>query len=127
MVGGATEIDAAICGALLDVLQEQEAVPLRWRRQVLGCRPVVVPITCHPHPAFYRADDTMELAEALATATWQRAKRGGPGWCRIDHPTRPPPRNPGSPTAALVAIAPYAHLRPSGNQENDDDADPQDP
>ncbi len=67
MMGGDTDTNAAICGALLGAAQGREAVPLRWRRQVLGCRAVAIRGVQHPRPATYWTDDALELAEALVT------------------------------------------------------------
>lgn len=67
-MGGDTDTNAAICGALLGAAQGREAVPLRWRRQVLGCRPVAIPGVRHPRPSAFWTDDALELAEALLTA-----------------------------------------------------------
>lgn len=67
MMGGDTDTNAAICGALLGAAQGREAVPLRWRRQILGCRPVKMAGVRHPRPTTYWTDDALELAEALVT------------------------------------------------------------
>lgn len=66
--GGDTDTNGAICGALLGAAQGRDAIPLRWRRLVLSCRAVEDPGVRHPRPAFYWADDAMDLAEALLVA-----------------------------------------------------------
>lgn len=66
-MGGDTDTNAAICGALLEAAQGREAIPLRWRRQILGCRPVAMPGVRHPRPTACWTDDALELAEALVT------------------------------------------------------------
>jgi ADP-ribosyl-[dinitrogen reductase] hydrolase len=67
--GGDTDTNAAICGALLGAAQGRDAVPLRWRRLVLACRPVNAPDVRHPRPMTFWPDDALELAEALLVAT----------------------------------------------------------
>jgi len=72
--GGDTDTNAAICGALLGASQGRDAVPLRWRRIILGCRPVNAPGVQRPRPMIFWPDDALELAEALlATQTVGRA------------------------------------------------------
>ena len=63
--GGDTDTNAAICGALLGAAQGRDAIPLRWRQQVLSCRAVKGRGVTHPRPATYWGDDAMDLAEAL--------------------------------------------------------------
>ncbi len=65
MAGGDTDTNAAICGALLGAAQGRDAIPLRWRQQVLSCRAVKGRGVTHPRPATYWGDDAMDLAEAL--------------------------------------------------------------
>lgn len=67
MMGGDTDTNAAICGALLGAAMGREAIPLPWRRQILGQRAVDLPGTHHPRPAAFWTDDTLDLAEALLT------------------------------------------------------------
>jgi hypothetical protein len=66
--GGDTDTTAAICGALLGAAQGREAVPLRWRRLVLSCRPLPGPGVVHPRPPVFWPDDALDLAEALLAA-----------------------------------------------------------
>ncbi len=46
--------------------QGREAVPLRWRRAVLGCRAVTGKAVRHPSPSVNWTDNALDLAEALA-------------------------------------------------------------
>ncbi|TNC49317.1 hypothetical protein FHG66_11325 [Rubellimicrobium rubrum] len=71
-MGGDTDTNAAICGALLGATQGREAVPMTWRRQVLGCRAVKGVGVRQPRPAVYWTDDAVDLAEGL-TALAMRA------------------------------------------------------
>lgn len=73
MQGGDTDTNAAICGALLGAVQGREAIPLRWRQQVLSCRAVAGRGVAHPRPATYWGDDAMELAEALLAVSRERS------------------------------------------------------
>lgn len=66
MAGGDTDTNAAIAGALLGAVHGRDAVPLRWRRAVLGCRPL--PGTGQPRPARYWPVDALVLAERLLVA-----------------------------------------------------------
>jgi ADP-ribosyl-[dinitrogen reductase] hydrolase len=63
MAGGDTDTNAAIAGALLGAVHGRAAVPARWRRTVLGCRPL--PGTGQPRPATYWPVDVGVLAERL--------------------------------------------------------------
>ncbi|MCE6958799.1 ADP-ribosylglycohydrolase family protein [Cereibacter sphaeroides] len=65
MMGGDTDTNAAICGALLGSLQGHDAIPLAWRRQVLGCRAVEGAGAAHPRRSTFWTDDALDLAEAL--------------------------------------------------------------
>jgi ADP-ribosylglycohydrolase/fructose-1,6-bisphosphatase/inositol monophosphatase family enzyme len=66
-LGGDTDTNAAIAGALLGACHGREAIPLRWRRAVLSCRAVATRGVHHPRPKEYWPDDAMDLAEALVT------------------------------------------------------------
>jgi ADP-ribosylglycohydrolase len=66
--GGDTDTNAAICGALLGAHAGRQAVPARWRRLVLSCRPIPGADTRHPRPPDYWPDDAMALAEAVLAA-----------------------------------------------------------
>jgi ADP-ribosyl-[dinitrogen reductase] hydrolase len=63
MAGGDTDTNAAIAGALLGAVHGRAAVPARWRRAVLGCRPL--PGTRQARPATYWPVDVEILAERL--------------------------------------------------------------
>jgi hypothetical protein len=66
-LGGDTDTNAAIAGALLGACHGRDAIPLRWRRAVLSCRAVAAKGVHHPRPKEYWPDDAMDLAEALVT------------------------------------------------------------
>lgn len=64
--GGDTDTNAAICGALLGAVHGRDAVPARWRRAVLTCRPSREALGVrHPRPMSMWACDALELAEGL--------------------------------------------------------------
>lgn len=63
MEGGDTDTNAAIAGALLGAVHGREAVPLRWRRAILACRPIEPRYRLRP-PSCWPVD-ALELAEAL--------------------------------------------------------------
>lgn len=69
MSGGDTDTNAAIAGALLGAAFGRDAVPAAWRSQVLACRAVRGAGVQHPRPPAFWADDAMDLAEALLTAS----------------------------------------------------------
>jgi ADP-ribosylglycohydrolase/fructose-1,6-bisphosphatase/inositol monophosphatase family enzyme len=64
--GGDTDTNAAIAGALLGAVHGRDAVPERWRRVLLGCRPL--PGTPQPRPPAYWPVDAWVLAERLLVA-----------------------------------------------------------
>ncbi len=66
--GGDTDTNAAIAGALLGAAEGIEAVPMRWMRAVLACRPLVEAGAPRPRPMSCWPDDVLELAEALLLA-----------------------------------------------------------
>lgn len=66
--GGDTDTNAAICGALLGALQGRNAIPSRWRRCVLTCRPMAEAGAHHPRPADFWPVDALDLAESLLLA-----------------------------------------------------------
>lgn len=69
MRGGDTDTNAAICGALLGAVCGRGAVPERWVRVLLGCRPEAGrPGVWHPRPRQYWPVDVLELAEQLVRA-----------------------------------------------------------
>ena len=64
--GGDTDTNGAIAGALLGAVHGRDAVPRRWQRTVLSCRPL--PHTARPRPATFWPVDVLQVAEALAAA-----------------------------------------------------------
>ena len=66
MRGGDTDTNAAICGALLAAVHGRDAVPVRWTRQLLSCRPGAGRSRVRrPRPRQYWAVDALELAARL--------------------------------------------------------------
>lgn len=64
--GGDTDTNAAIAGALLGACYGREGVPLRWRRDILTCRPArVCPTVQRPRPSWCWPVDALEIAERL--------------------------------------------------------------
>ncbi len=69
MRGGDTDTNAAICGALLGAVNGRDAVPERWGRALLDCRPEAGRPGVHrPRPREYWPVDALELAERLVRA-----------------------------------------------------------
>jgi ADP-ribosyl-[dinitrogen reductase] hydrolase len=69
MAGGNTDTTATIAGALLGAVHGREAVPARWRRAVLTCRPAAgLPGVHRPRPRPFWPVDLLELAESLLLA-----------------------------------------------------------
>jgi ADP-ribosyl-[dinitrogen reductase] hydrolase len=66
--GGDTDTTAAIAGALVGAALGRDAIPARWIRPVLACRPVVEAGAPRPRPMACWPDDVLELAEALLLA-----------------------------------------------------------
>lgn len=64
--GGDTDTNAAIAGALLGAIHGRAAVPARWARLVLSCRPTSA--ARNPRPAKYWPIDALVLAERLLLA-----------------------------------------------------------
>jgi ADP-ribosylglycohydrolase len=65
MAGGDTDTNGAIAGALLGAVHGRDAVPARWRRAVLTCRPLRELGARQPRPEEFWPVDAMVLAEAL--------------------------------------------------------------
>ena len=64
--GGDTDTNAAICAALLGAVHGRDAIPERWQRMVLSCRPLAgQPGVDQPRPALFWATDALVLAERL--------------------------------------------------------------
>lgn len=61
--GGDTDTNGAIAGALLGAVHGRDAIPQRWRRAVLSCRPL--PGTSKPRHETFWPVDALVLAEAL--------------------------------------------------------------
>ncbi|EYF06745.1 inositol monophosphatase family protein [Chondromyces apiculatus] len=63
--GGDADTNAAIAGALLGAVHGREAVPVRWRRLVLTCRPIREASAARVRPPEFWPIDALILAEAL--------------------------------------------------------------
>ncbi len=68
MAGGDTDTNAAIAGALLGAVHGRQAVPRRWLRAILSCRPLRGTETAHPRGTEFWPVDALELAESLLLA-----------------------------------------------------------
>ncbi|MGL4552631.1 MAG: ADP-ribosylglycohydrolase family protein, partial [Gemmataceae bacterium] len=66
--GGDTDTNGAITGALLGAAWGLDAVPARWVRCVLSCRPAEGSPTAHPRAREFWPVDALELAAALLEA-----------------------------------------------------------
>ncbi|MGZ3450754.1 MAG: inositol monophosphatase family protein [Polyangiales bacterium] len=67
--GGDTDTNAAIAGALLGAVHGRSALPRRWLRLVLTCRPLeALAPTENPRPRVYWPTDALVLAERLLIA-----------------------------------------------------------
>ena len=65
-MGGDTDTNAAICGALLGAVHGRAAIPAQWQSMVLSCRPMPgQPDVRQPRPAIYWPTDALVLAERL--------------------------------------------------------------
>jgi len=70
LVGGDTDTNGAIAGALLGAVHGREAIPLHWRQMVLSCRPMEgVADVRYPRPRGLWPVDAMVLAERLLCRT----------------------------------------------------------
>jgi ADP-ribosylglycohydrolase len=65
--GGDTDTNAAIAGALLGAVHGRAAVPSRWTRAILECRPAAGPGVVHPRPPEYWPADALAIAERLVS------------------------------------------------------------
>jgi ADP-ribosylglycohydrolase len=65
MIGGDTDTNAAIAGALLGAVHGRAAVPPAWRNAVLSCRPIAEASAVHPRPVDLWPVDALEIAEEL--------------------------------------------------------------
>ncbi len=66
--GGDTDTNGAIAGALLGAVHGRGALPMRWTRVLLGCRPVVEAGARRPRPMEFWPSDGLVLAERLVLA-----------------------------------------------------------
>ena len=68
MRGGDTDTTAAICGALLGAVYGLDAIPARWTKTILNCRPQAgAPGVRQPRPECFWPVDALELAEKLVS------------------------------------------------------------
>ena len=63
--GGDTDTNGAIAGALLGAVHGRDAVPVRWRRAVLTCRPLRAAHAKQARPPEMWPVDALNLSEAL--------------------------------------------------------------
>lgn len=66
--GGDTDTTSAIAAALLGSVHGRDAVPVRWRRAALSCRPLREVGAVHPRPREFWPVDALVLAEQLVLA-----------------------------------------------------------
>jgi ADP-ribosylglycohydrolase/fructose-1,6-bisphosphatase/inositol monophosphatase family enzyme len=67
-MGGDTDTNAAIAGALLGAAGGRETIPPRWLMSVLACRALPEAGALRPRPIECWPDDALEVAEALLMA-----------------------------------------------------------
>ncbi len=66
MVGGDTDTNAVICGAVLGAVHRVGGFPIQWKEAVLGCRPEAGRQgVLRPRPPEYWPNDFLDLATAL--------------------------------------------------------------
>ena len=63
--GGDTDTNAAVCGAVLGAVHGQQAIPQRWQKAVLECRPDGLGATRRPRPQQYWPWQADRLAERV--------------------------------------------------------------
>ncbi len=69
MQGGDTDTNAAICGGMLGAVYGRDAIPDRWLKCLLNCRPEAGNPQIHrPRPKCFWPVDALELAEKLIRA-----------------------------------------------------------
>lgn len=68
MLGGDTDTNGAIAGALLGAVHGRDAIPFPWRQMVMSCRPDPVIQPAHPRPQDLWPIDLPVLAENLLLA-----------------------------------------------------------
>lgn len=76
-LGGDTDTNGAIAGALLGARHGRDAIPGRWVLPVLVCRPLNGRAE-NPRPGVFWPSDAMELAEALLAAGNRQARNKKP-------------------------------------------------
>ena len=65
-LGGDTDTNGAIAGALLGAVYGRAAVPQQWMNRILTCRPLAgIPGVARPRPAAFWPIDALWLAERL--------------------------------------------------------------
>lgn len=69
------DTNAAICGALLGAVRGRDAIPARWRRVVLTCRPIRETGARHPRSVDFWPVDALDLSEALLLVQTTKAPR----------------------------------------------------
>lgn len=67
-LGGDTDTNGAIVGALIGAAEGMSAIPERWIKPVLSCRAEAASGAMRPRPQEYWPVDVLELAEQLLTA-----------------------------------------------------------
>jgi len=68
MRGGDTDTTAAVCGALLGAVYGLDAIPDRWVKAIVNCRPQAgMPGVRRPRPEHFWPVDALNLAEKLAS------------------------------------------------------------
>lgn len=72
MAGGDTDTNGAIAGALLGAVHGREAVPVRWRRAVMTCRPLHGMGARQARPMEFWPVDALAVAEGLLVLGWER-------------------------------------------------------
>ena len=78
MCGGDTDTNAAICGALLGAVYGRDAVPDRWVKRLLSCRPAAGKSNVRrPRPECFWPVDALGLAERLIQPSQQQGSTAG--------------------------------------------------
>lgn len=74
-MGGDTDTNGCIAGALLGAVHGVDAIPYQWVHAVLNCKPEAGPGVRHPRPRRYWPTDAIQLADQLLLVG-QRLDRG---------------------------------------------------
>ena len=78
LLGGDTDTNGAIVGALVGAVLGMDSVPHQWLDRLLTCRPLPnMPNVRRPRPAGFWPVDCLEIAELLVWLGKERAERGG--------------------------------------------------